>query len=121
MTKEEFVERMYQKAVMLGVKGCIKQLESPSGRKPHPAHIEESKWFNRLKDADKLFVERCMTRAAEMTLFSVFTVLDGEGFIEDAGPKGEFKLLFEKDGKSVLLNPPSGTMLHDLMPRARES
>jgi hypothetical protein len=64
--------------------------------------------------------ERCMKRAAEMALFSVFTVLDGESFIEDVGPKGEFKLFFEKDGKTVLLNPPSGNMLHDLMPQDSE-
>ncbi len=116
MTTEAFVKRMFDSAVTGGVEGCLRQLHKPSGRKPQSTAVEESKWFNELTTADQEFVERCMKRAAEMALFSVFTVLDGESFIEDIGPKGEFKLYFEKDGKSVLLNTPNN-LLHDLMPR----
>ena len=120
MTSEQFVNRMYDHAVTSSVKGCIRQLEKPSGRKPRLADVEESEWFSRLNEADKAFVERCMRRAADLALFSVFTVLDGESFIEDVGPKGDFKLYYEKDGKAVILNPPNGDMLHDLMPHDRE-
>jgi hypothetical protein len=118
MTSEEFVQGMFENAVASGVESCIRVLEEPPGRKPWKDDVEESNWFNGLTHDDKVFARRCMTKAAEMALFSVFTVLDGVSTIEARGPKGEFRLYFEKDGKSVLLNPPEGKMLHDLMPRS---
>ena len=117
MTSEEFVQRMFERAVTSGVDSCIYVLEKPPGRKPRRSLLEESDWFNGLDQVSKAFVQRSMTRAAEMALFSVFTVLDGIGFIEGIGPKGEFKLYFEKDGERTLLNVGDGDMLHDLMPQ----
>jgi hypothetical protein len=117
MTSEEFVQRMYENAVVGGVRSCLSQLEAPPGRKPDKTLVDESNWFISLGPADRAFVQRCMKNAAEMALFSVFTVFDGVSTIEEIGPKGEFKLFFEKDGSSTLLNPSDGEMLHDLMPR----
>ena len=111
---------MFDNAVTSGVRACLSRLQKPSGRRPRRSAVEESEWFNQLSTTNRAFVERCMGRAAEMALFSVFTVLDGESFIEDIGPKGEFKLYFEKDGKHTLLNPKSGNLLHDLMPQEPE-
>jgi hypothetical protein len=119
MTSDEFAQRMFDHAVTSGVDSCVGVLERPPGRKPHLSDIEESDWFNTLDEANRGFVRRCMTNAAEMALFSVFTVLDGESFIEGIGPKGEFRLYFEKNGESTLLNPPGGAVLHNLMPRSR--
>jgi hypothetical protein len=118
MTREEFVERMFHEAVVSGVNSCIDLLQRPPGRKPHPSDSKDSSWFNDLNSTDKEFVQRCMARSAEMALFSVFTVLDGVSVIEDRGPKGEFKLFYEKGGQRILLNAPDDEMLHDLMPRS---
>ena len=121
MTSEQFVERMFENAVTSGVQACVRRLQKPSGRSPHPSKVEESEWFNHLPATDKAFVQRCMARAAEMALFSVLTILDGVSSVENIGPKGEFKLYFEKDGNSTLLNPSTGLMLHDLMPQKQDA
>ena len=116
MNREEFVMRMFEKAVISSVAACVKTLRQPAGRKPQASLVEASQWFNELADSDRAFVERCVKRGAEMALFSVFTVLDGVSFIEDAGSKGDFELYFRKDGERVLLNPQDGELLHEMMP-----
>lgn len=115
MTPDEFVAGLIRQAVDGAVEGTLNQLHKPSGREPSPGRVEESEWFNGLSDREKEGVTGVMRRCAELSLFSVLTVLDGVSFIEDGEVKGSFRLSFEKEGTTTLLNPDDGEYLHDIM------
>ena len=59
-------------------------------------------------------VSAVISKAVDMALFSMFTLIDGESFIEDSPEKGEFELWYVKGDERVRLNDPRGEMLHDL-------
>lgn len=51
--------------------------------------------------------------------YNFLCVLDGVQQVEGRGPKGHFELRYVKDGRTDLLNGPSGEMLHEFWNRIR--
>lgn len=108
MNAEEFIDAVYLVVYESAVKGTMKQLAHPSGRRPRPDLVELSAWFNELSEADKKRVGDVARLAADHAVFGVLAVLDGVRVIDDGGRTE----LYIRTGDGTLLNDPPE--LHDL-------
>jgi hypothetical protein len=114
MKTHEFVERMKERLRVSTKNAIIENLIKVPGRKPRKKLLEMSQWYNNLSAEDKKQLEKVILESIDFTAFSVFTVLDGEGFIETEGNPHDFELYAVKDGKKTLINDPNEEMLHDI-------
>lgn len=114
MKTQEFVERMKDSLRRINLEQILSSLKSPPGRKPDQKYIDMSIWYNKLSEEDKKELEAIILETIDFTVFSIFTVLDGEGFIETTPNPTEFELYAVKDGKKNLINDPNEEMLHDI-------
>lgn len=117
MNKHEFVDVIRFNAVDSTIDGLKSILASPPGRSPHKDLVEESNWYNGLNEVDRAMVERIIRRSIESSAFSFLALLDGVSTIEAGPNKGVLKLIYEKDGKQILLNDEKDGehYLHDLL------
>lgn len=114
MNCEEFVNAIKATVRDTAVTGTLALLREPPGRKPRPELLELSGWFKRLNDEDKKMLEMVLMLNADAAVFGFLAVLDGERAIEDTLEKGEFELVYVRDGEKTLLNDPTQEMLHDI-------
>lgn len=116
MKASEFVEIINKIVREASVVDTISNLRSPPGRRPLQELVVLSKWYNNLDASNQAIVERVMDMVARNTLFGILAVLDGVRQVEPRGePKGNFELHYIKEGRTYLLNAPSGEMLHELL------
>lgn len=115
MKPSEFVDIIDKIVRMASVKNSLSLVRNPPGLRPPQQLVALSKWYSGLDASDQAMVERMMDMVARDAVFGFFCVLDGVRAVEGVGPKGDFELRFIKDGRSDLLNPPSGEMLHELL------
>lgn len=113
MNSDAFVEAIKLVVVGGAVSGELENLAKPAGRKPRPALVEMSVWFNGLPEQDKVMVGRVIRDAVEFSVFNFFAVLDGVAVIENGPNKGELELYYVKGNERVRLNEPSN-LLHDI-------
>ena len=114
MTVEDFVRNLKIQTSDAAVKGVIKNLENPPGRKASSEMVASSEWFLGLDASDKAALQRALKDAAELAVFSFLCVLDGVSVIENDHDQGDFELFFVKNGERLRLNDPSRDELHDL-------
>ncbi len=95
------------------IKGAIKNLADPPGRRITDFDRQHSQWFNGLSIEDKQNVEAAITKAVDDALFGFLAVIDGVRVVEDTVDKGEFTLLYRNDGETII-NDPKAQYLHDL-------
>ena len=113
MEPKNFVAALERECRDSAVEGCLEDFESPSGRRPDPALVQMSKWFNSLASDDREMVVKAMREAADATLFGILCVLDGVRPIEDGAEKSSFKLIAEKENKQSVICP-GAVDLHDV-------
>jgi hypothetical protein len=107
MTQEEFVKSIKIIAIENVAKAVCSQLANPAGRSPSEKIKQMSAIFNLLSDEQQILINDVAVMAADLSVYSLLGIVDGTIQIEDAGPKGEIKLFFEKNGESILLNNPN--------------
>jgi hypothetical protein len=115
MKTSEFVDIVNKIVRKAAVVDTISYLRSPPGMRPPAEAVALSKWYNALDASNQAMVERMMDMVARAAVFGFLAMLDGVRVVEGMGPKGHFELRFIKDGRTDLLNGPSGEMLHDLL------
>jgi hypothetical protein len=59
-------------------------------------------------------IKKAFYEAVDASLFGILAVIDGVRAIEDAGNKGVFKLYFDKDSKTKLINEEGKEYLHEI-------
>jgi hypothetical protein len=114
MTPEVFVDSLKRCCRDSAVIGCVQNLEAPPGRKPNPALVKLSVWYNNLSPEDKANVAAAMQEAADATLFGVLCVIDGVRTIEPGSEKSEFRLSATRLGV-VSTIAPGPEFLHDIL------
>jgi hypothetical protein len=107
MNTQEFVKALKTVAVDNALETIFSQLAKPAGRKPNDKLLTLSVIFNQMSNEDKKILGQVIVMASNLAAYSFLGILDGTIQIEDAGPKGELKLFFEKNGESILLNNPN--------------
>lgn len=115
MTPEQFVVALRKVVLARAVDGTIASLEHPPGRCPEHALIESSAWYHNMSDNDRSVLRHVLTMTAHQSVFGVLAVLDGVRAVEDDPEKGIFRLIFQKGSKEMVLNPPDGLALHELL------
>ena len=115
MKTTEFVDIINKIVREASVADALSSLRTPPGRQPSPALVALSTWYKGLDATDQAMVERLMDMVARDTVFGLLAVLDGVRQVEGRGPKGHFELRYVKEGRTDLLNDPSGEMLHELL------
>jgi len=115
MKATEFVDIVNKIVREASVTDAISSLRSPPGRRPSQTLVALSTWFKGLDASNQAMVERLMDMVARDTVFGLLAVLDGVRQVEGRGPKGHFELRYVKEGRTDLLNSPSGEMLHELL------
>ena len=119
MTSDDFVRLIRDTVYAVAVKDVETLLASPPGRRPPPSLIELSQWHEGLSGEDRQRVHMTTQLAARAAVFGFFAVLDGVTSIRDAGETGGLiELRYIENGESVLLNAPTGALLHDLFAAA---
>ena len=115
MKNQEFIEAIKLVVLEGSIKAVESNLESPAGRNPSNKLKELSAWYKNLDCDNKEMVSKIIRECMDTSVFIFCCVLDGVTAIEGYGEKGVLKLYYEKNGKSVLLNDPNETELHDLL------
>ena len=72
-----------------------------------------SAWYSSLPDADQKKVLDVAEFAVDTSLFGLFCVLDGVRPIENPPHRGEFSLIYTRDGISQTLSDTSVSALHE--------
>ena len=114
MNSEQFVKAVKTQTSVAAVKGTIKCLKNPPGRKPAEHLIRLSKWYNGLTEEDHKLLYMAFTEVAEMAVFEFMCLLDGVSPIEDGPNKGDLELYYKKNEEKTLLNDPYNEELHNL-------
>lgn len=115
MNATDFVDAIRTEVRDAAVSDVMSLIEHPPGRRPSPALVSLSQWFNGLSDADKQQIRRAVEMASNHATFGFLAVLDGARSIENSTDRGAIELHFVKSNQSVLLNNPKGKALHELM------
>ena len=113
MDSQQFVEVVRIVVRDGAAEAAMSVLQAPPGRRPSEDMMERSKWYNSLDDGQKRILSSIVLETANHAVFGFLCVIDGVRSIENPGEKGRLELRHVKDG-SVLLNPPSGPLLHEL-------
>ena len=114
MNSEDFIDGVKMVVGKNGIMDVTETLINPPGRQPSKDLMEMSKWFNKLSENDRVYVQKIIKYSIDTALFGLFSVLDGVRTIEDVGEKGKFELYFVKNNERTLLNDPNVDFLHDL-------
>jgi hypothetical protein len=114
MTIEEFVKAVKIQTSDATIKGTLKSLSSPPGRKPRAQDVHLSQWYNRLNSTDRQRLGEALREAAELAVFSFFCVLDGVSVVEATPDKGEVEIYFVKGSERIRLNDPHREELHNV-------
>ncbi len=114
MTQEEFIQGIKLSVCDGAVKGTIRSLERPPGRKPDPQYVRRSEWYRGISDEDKSMVREVIAEASESAVFGFCCVLDGVRFVESRPDKGDFELYYVNGGERTRLNDPQHEELHNL-------
>ena len=113
MNSEYFIESIVKYVRDSAVEDTVSNMKEPPGRKPRHKGHELSEWYTNQSARDKEMIEKALYEAVDESLFGLFAVIDGVRTIENSTNKGTFKLHFEKDGESTLLNDENNEFLHD--------
>ena len=114
MQPDEFVESIKEAVWKSAVKSVEANLIDPPGRFPQKNWVDMSNWYKSLASDDKKMLLQVLDKTAFMAVFGFLCVLDNVRTIEEYGPKGEFKLYFEKNGEKSLLTIPNDP-LHEML------
>lgn len=115
MNASEFVTLIRSEVQDSAADGTILLLQRPPGRRPAPALVSLSQWFNALPEADRQRVREVADMASHGAVFGFLAVLDGARVIEDEPEKGTFELRYVKGERTTLLTDPSEPLLHDIL------
>lgn len=113
MDSEEFVTQLQKAVGQASVKGVLKNLDQPPGRRPRAELLEMSQWFRALNSAERQMVQRILEEVARHAVFGFLAVLDGVRKIDD--DNGQFLLRYVGPHGEAVLNDPSGPPLHELL------
>lgn len=119
MNAIEFVRAIEEVVFRGAVRGVLKLLRKPPGRRPNPELVELSTWFNKLAEADREYVAKAVCLGADHATYGFLGVLDGVCAIEGSGRKGLLELAFKKDGQRILLNNPDTPFLTEIFKEVR--
>lgn len=115
MTSEEFVERVRIAVYESVTEGTLSLLQKPPGRRPSKILVELSHWFSQVSADEQEWIRATIQLAVRNAVFEMLVVLDGVSSIHEAGEeRGALELRYAAEGKSVLLNDPTGEFLHDI-------
>lgn len=115
MNASEFIEAIRTEVQDSASEETISLLQSPPGRRPVPALVSLSQWFNALSEADRQRVREVAAIASHAAVFGFLAVLDGVRVIEDGPVKGTFELRYVKGDQTIFLNAPGEPPLHDIL------
>ena len=114
MNSEEFVKMIKLYVRDAAVEDSISKLEKPPGRKPRQRHLNQSEWYNKLSEENKVMFKSIIEEAIDESLFGFLSVLDGVRVIEDGESRGTLKLSYQNKNEKILLNNPDKEYLHDI-------
>jgi hypothetical protein len=115
MNAAEFVAAIRTEVQDSAAEETISLLQRPPGRRPAPALVSLSQWFNSLPEADRQRIREVAAMASHAAVFGFLSVLDGVRVIEDESEKGTFDLRYVKGDQTTLLNAPTEPPLHDIL------
>jgi hypothetical protein len=118
MTPEYFADKLVSAVYRVAVDDSVSRLQSPPGRNPAAHHLARSEWYNSLTASDRARITEVMELAAQMALFGLLVLLDGEACVGNWEEFGLFKLTFHSEQGDSDLTPQHGPMLHDLFMEA---
>jgi hypothetical protein len=113
MDSREFVGLIKEVVRDAAISDTVSVLERPPGRRPPQVLTQQAAWYQSLDEQQKKLLKETIANGVDKAIFGLFCVLDGVRAIEGGPNKGIFELRYVKE-KSILLNPPEGTMLHDV-------
>jgi hypothetical protein len=114
MNTREFLQSIRVAVYKAAAKGTVAILTRPPGRRPDPALVSCSKWFNGLKREDRDIVAQLVDMAAKQATYNFLLALDGLIALEPPGSKGRLELFFSKGDVRVRLNDESAELLTSL-------
>ena len=114
MNSEDFVERIKLYVRDAAVEDSISRLGKPPGRKPRQGHLNQSEWYNKLSEENKIMLKSIIEEAIDESLFGLLAVLDGVRVIEDGQNRGTLELNYQNQDEKILLNNPDKEYLHDI-------
>lgn len=112
MNPAQFVSAIVDHVHTPAIEDTIKQLESPSGRKPPKKVSQAASWYANLSEQDKAHLKSVVELSVHAALFGLLCTLDGVRSIQ-VSPEHEFQLVSVEQGVGTRLNALAGELLHD--------
>lgn len=110
MNREEFVKQIISKVRESAIYAMETNLHKPAGRKPDEKLLEMSRWYNNLKENDRITLKKILVDSIDEAIFGFFCVLDGVRGIELGG---DLELVHKSEQENTIINK-GDIELHDL-------
>ncbi|MBX9848632.1 MAG: hypothetical protein K2X64_05010 [Rhodocyclaceae bacterium] len=112
MDNYQFIDAIKLYVEKAAITDVIDILKKPPGRRVSPEERSRSDWYNQLSTENKTHVESIIADAAHMSLFGIFTALDGVRKITDE--PGHFEIYHVQDSTRQLIHGSTTEYLHDI-------
>lgn len=113
MNSAEFVEAIRKGVYEVAIRGMLKDIENPAGRKVSPERTARADWFRSLDDVQRKFVADTIADSVDLAVHDFLCVLDGAMTI-DTDPCSRFEVRYVSETESTLLNPPDEISFYEL-------
>jgi hypothetical protein len=111
MTPTDFVTAL-KKSCRSVADSTTDYLAKPEGRKPPEPLASLSAWYRGLSPSDQAMARTAIQYAADGSLFTLLSVIDGVASVTNA--PGSLELYHVHDGTRLRLNDPDGELLYDI-------
>ena len=115
MKPEELIGLVKSQVRDAAVDAVMRQLESPTGRRPHEGLKRLSEWFVGLDASSQERVKEVARLASQFALHGFFSVVDGVRAIRDPAFHDEFELIHKRGNEVTRFGGRGVEYLHDLM------
>src|SRR5688500_9309459 len=117
MNQEKFVEIIKEEVTNSAIKGLVKVLSNPPGRRPDESLVKLSEFYNQFGEDQKQKINEIISMAVNSGVFGFLCILDGVRSINESfDNRGSLKLSYinGNNGAETILNDEQENYLHDI-------
>jgi hypothetical protein len=105
MTSEEFIEAIRKGVHDVAIRGMLRGIAKPPGRKIEPREKARAEWYLSLDSVQRQFVDDVIAESVNAGIHAFLCVLDGIMNV-DTDPYSRFEVRYISENETTVLNAP---------------